>query len=196
MMDEEPTWSVVIRSMYRRGEDYHSYLDEDSYPSLSSKDKGTEKSEKKTKWCREIGNKQHHNIKKDTGLTDSEIESSISWLDSANLIDSMEPFDDVSLDRLPIRLNQSGFEVAHDQFMLNKQENREDQRNSQQNQINTAIGLLTLGLLFATAADTSIQVFMTEGFTQRTISFGLITEWIIVGAIAVVLQRTGLLSPQ
>ncbi|WP_396612894.1 hypothetical protein ACH9L7_06380 [Haloferax sp. S1W] len=189
-MDNEPTWSMVIRSMYRLGEDYHEYIDADSYPTLRSGDEGTQKSKKKTEWCKDTGKRQYQNIKSDTNLSMEQIEDSVGWLRNAGLIDVMEPFDDVSLDKYPIRLNGDGFKVAHDQSMLVKQESREEQRVEEQNQINTAIGLLTLGLLFATMADTAVQALIAQKL-GTSVKMILIIEATVVFTLAAVLKITG-----
>lgn len=91
-------------------------------------------------------------------------------------------------------LSSKGFDVAHDIRMKNLQEEKQDQRVSEQNNINRAIGFLTLGLLFINFTDSALQTVVDLAYPRIAANILFLVNIVVIVTISVLIYRSGLLS--
>lgn len=96
-----------------------------------------------------------------------------------------------------VGLTARGFHVAHERDMRKKEQEEQDRRIQSQNEINSAIGYLTLGLLFINFVDTWVATALNGGISNLSPSVwvALISAAIIIVAYSIILYQTGLLDP-
>lgn len=179
-MDDNPNWAIVLEEMYELGDEL--LLDVEFL-----------EGEKKRPDDYDTDSQFHRiNILKErTGLSIEEIVSSLRYLYDIGLIQRYEVGSDLD-DR--VGLSDHGFKIAHQRKMQELQSEEENQRIKSQNQVNTAIGFLTLGILFVTYADTTLTLLHEMGLSQRGIRTGMLINAMIVLFIALVIWRTGMLE--
>ncbi|ELY86152.1 hypothetical protein [Natrialba taiwanensis] len=179
-MTDKPNWALVLEEMYECGDELMldvEYLEEEK---TRPEDYDTKNQFNRVRM-----------IKERTGLSVSEIIDSLRYLHDIGLIQRHEVGGDLD-DR--VGLSNQGFKIAHQRKMQQVQMNEEDQRIQSQNKVNTAIGFLTLGILFATYADTTLSLLYDTGASESTISVGMVINGVIVLFTAFVIWRTGLLE--
>lgn len=123
------------------------------------------------------------------GLNDDAIHTSLSYLESAGLLDQGGG------NRL--RLTRKGFEVAQQRELAKQQARRE----RQQNQTNTALGYLTLGLILINAIGIAQQAAVSGLGTSFSVSWSLLNfpniwtavGFLVVAGMYVLVHRAGLL---
>lgn len=91
-------------------------------------------------------------------------------------------------------LSSKGFDVAHDIRMRNSQERRQDQRVSAQNNVNRAIGFLTLGLLFINLTNAFLQAVIDLNYPQLAVGSLFVLNLVVFVAIAGLVYTSGLLT--
>lgn len=97
-----------------------------------------------------------------------------------------------------IGLTPRGFHVAHEREVMDQEKDEQDRRIQSQNEINSALGFLTLGLLFVNFSDTWILATLDTPVASwpESILLWFVADVVIVGVLAVMLYRTELLDPQ
>ncbi len=80
---------------------------------------------------------------------------------------------------------------------MEQEQKEQDRRIQSQNEINSAIGFLTLGLLFVNFVDTWITVTLDTEIANWSTELWLavMADAVVVAGIGLLLQRTGLLEP-
>jgi len=91
-------------------------------------------------------------------------------------------------------LSSKGFDVAHDIRMRKSQQRKEDERVSAQNDVNRAIGFLTLGLLFINLTNAFLQAVIDLDYPQLAVGSLFLVNVMTVVAIAALVYRSGLLT--
>lgn len=93
-----------------------------------------------------------------------------------------------------IRLTERGFQIAHEREMNTQQEEREDDRIERQNEINRAIGFLTVGLLVTTLFDTVVAAELQSNLQLLTPQTIVLVDLVLVLAIIGAISRSGVLT--
>lgn len=196
-MDNEPDWAKVLRVLYYEGGRLHDWQEPDDFGAIRPEDVGTEEYHKYIEWHEELASIQYQRIDDETRLGHEAINDALNWLDKHNLVTKKEPVTDGEYQyeaRCPVKLNQSGFELAREQAMLNREEQREEQRTRQQHSVNRAVAYLTLGLMTVTVLDSAVRAFVGRGDFLPAF-YTVIAGGVLVLLFAAVLGHFGLLSP-
>jgi len=163
-------------------------------------------------WEPEIEIDKEHPVVKVVGMSAKSVQENLALLDQAGLIGQVHVGISADIPRpdkegligIPeearsrgthIGLTERGFSVAHERQVMEKQQEEQDRLIGSQNEINSAIGFLTLGLLFLTFADTWTSAALNAGIENwsLTVWLGLATQAIFI--LAIMLHQTELLNP-
>lgn len=177
-MDNEPDWTLILERLYH----------------------GEQKQIQKQKDPHDDTIITTDEIYEGYDLNYTEIDNILEYLDTAGLIQETDKYSDEYV------LTPRGFQVIHDRVMMEKKEEYEDKRMEErekqedrriqsQNEVNSAVGYLTLGLLFVTFAHTVVIAMIEKGAGVFVLSILLVVESIIIVGISLLLSRTGLLDP-
>jgi len=178
-MNNNPDWAVVLEAMYECGEELILDIEH-----LDEKKTRPDDYDTKTQFERIVL------LKDKTDLNIREINKSLRHLYDMGLIERYDMYD---LDNR-FGLSNQGFMVAHQRKMRQVEMDEENLRIQSQNEVNTAIGFLTLGILFVTYADTTLSLLHATGSSQSVIVIGMVVNAVIILLITLVIWKTGLLN--
>lgn len=139
-------------------------------------------------------------IREELELNYSEIDNSLEYMDAAGLISETKRHSENYV------LTPRGFQVAHDREKmktqqenenkrLKRQEKRQDHRAKNQNEINSAIGYLTVGLVFVTFSHTLVYSLFQVDAPIFSIGISIFVASIVFLYLIYKLSITGLLDP-
>ncbi|WP_396613978.1 hypothetical protein ACH9L7_19780 (plasmid) [Haloferax sp. S1W] len=94
-----------------------------------------------------------------------------------------------------ITLTSRGFDVAHERSLRKEQREFEEEQTNRQNELNSAVGLLTMGLLVVAGAQLLVQsIGVASLSTSVALAVG-VAGLLVVGSLAFKIYNSGLLEP-
>lgn len=166
MTNDEPTWALILQAIYEYSMAGESF-DEHGYSELA----------------RQIA------IAKEIDRDAAEVARSISQLVSIGLLNDVP-----GNRRRGYTLTKDGFDVAHTRSLRRDESQKEQARNKRHHEVNRAIGLLTIGLVFVGLLRATVVAMVGQGVSQMllnaTLGIGLFTVIVIV----FILKKSGMLE--
>lgn len=94
-----------------------------------------------------------------------------------------------------ISLTPRGFDVAHERSLRNEQQEFEEEQTNRQNELSSAVGILTMGLLVVAGAQLLVQSIAVASLsTSIALAIGVV-GLLVVGVLAFRIYNSGLLEP-
>lgn len=196
-MENEPIWASVLRVLYNEGMHLHEWEEPRDIQAIRHDDAGSEAHQELMDWKRSVAQKQYDCIQKKTGLAENSIEEASRWLSNCGLVSLNKSImdEEVNYDgHYPMKLTEKGFGVAREQVRRHHQEQAENDRVKRQNDVNRAIGFLTLGLVAVTFLHTAIITLGQLGYSNRIIQIALIADGVVTTLILGAIAWTGVLA--
>ncbi|WP_276255611.1 hypothetical protein [Halomontanus rarus] len=185
-MDKDPTWTEILNTIYRENIVWSPDADfDEEHPVVSAVELNVKTVQENLAMLSQSGlvGRVHVGIQAD--IPRPEMESVIGISDGAKRQGTH------------VGLTARGFHVAHEREVMEQEQEEQDRRIQSQNEINSAIGFLTLGLLFINFTDTWITALLDSSMSSWSITMwsGLLANSAVILALAVLLYQTGLLDP-
>lgn len=163
-MQEKPNWAILLNNLYRQ-EQSRFDRNQGSGGALT----------------------EDHPLIHQTGLTREELNKSIQYLRDSGLLRTTGSSD-------KFVLTEKGFEVAHERHNQSWSERLQSERIEDQNDVNRAIGFLTLGVLFFAFTDSTFYVISQTATPEWGYFVGLIVNFLAFIVILVLLQKAEMLK--
>lgn len=94
-----------------------------------------------------------------------------------------------------ISLTSRGFDVAHERSLRNEQQEFEKEQTNRQNELSSAVGILTMGLLVVAGAQLLVQSISVASLsTSIALAIG-VAGLLVVGSLIFRVYNSGLLEP-
>lgn len=94
-----------------------------------------------------------------------------------------------------ITLTSRGFDVAHERSLRKEQQEFEEEQTNRQNELSSAVGILTMGLLVVAGAQLLVQSIAVASLsTSIALAIG-VAGLLVVGLLAFKVYNSGLLEP-
>ncbi|WP_247729906.1 hypothetical protein [Halovivax limisalsi] len=185
-MKDEPNWAVILDTIYRNNVTWPSDTNFDKdHPVVSAVNLDAETVQENLAMLSQSGlvGKTHVGMKADIPRPGKEGLKGITG--------------EARRQGTHVGLTARGFHVAHEREVMEQEQKEQDRRIQSQNEINSAIGFLTLGLLFVNFVDTWITVTLDTEIANWSTELWLavMADAVVVAGIGLLLQRTGLLEP-
>ncbi|MCO8267340.1 hypothetical protein NKF06_12270 [Haloferax sp. AB510] len=186
-MSDEPDWAEILETIYRRNIIWSYDTDiEDDHPVVSAVGMDANSVQENLALLSQTGLVGRIHVGRQADISRPEMGGLVGISENARRKGTH------------IGLTPRGFHVAHEREVMNQEKKEENRRIQSQNKINSAIGILTLGLLFINFADT----WVSAALTSRTDNWPL-TIWVALGSgaiiivvITILLNRNNLLDSQ
>lgn len=184
-MSEEPEWAKVLDTVYKENLVWEADADfDEDHPVVSAVDLDSKATQRNLAFLSQAGliGRLHVGVKADVSYPGREGLMGLSG--------------EAERRGTHTGLTERGFSVAHRREVMQQQEQEEERRIQSQNEVNSAIGYLTLGLLFVTFMDTFLSTMVPLNLPIETVYVALLLDAVIVFVISLLLYRTNLLNPR
>lgn len=195
-MTTEPEWASVLRVLYSEGMHLRDWKEPENLQAIREEDTGSEAHQQVIDWKQSVAQNQYNRIQEQTSLSEDTIEEAARWLANYNLISlNKSKMDEEAgyVGPYPMELTEKGFGVAREQDRQYHQEQSEDARVKRQNDVNRAIGFLTLGLVAVTFLHTAIITLNQLPYSNFVIQVALIMDGVITVLVLGGIAWTGVL---
>jgi hypothetical protein len=94
-----------------------------------------------------------------------------------------------------ISMTPRGFDVAHERSLRNEQQEFEEEQTNRQNELSSAVGILTMGLLVVAGAQLLVQSIAVASLSTSIVLAIGVAGLLVVGFLAFRVYNSGLLEP-